>query len=305
MSESDANGHRENDESARWRAELALKEREIRVKETEVEIKVREDARSRYTNPLFLAFMAAALAAGGNAFVAGYNAREQRKLEDQKTESNLIIEVVKINNPDKAAANLAFLLDTGLVAEGPRREHIKSYLTNRRSGQHPLLLEAGSISECPDEQQGDYVVSDVHWGDEAGGLVLRSSPNGTPIGVIPGTATGVSIVDCPGEKWCEVRYKCITGWAFYKYLSPQRARLRVIQGVDSNRGLEVRSTPEPNAEPIGTIAANAQDVVVHVCQDVLSDKWCEVSEGRLAGWVPEKFVSTASPASTVKGQNKK
>jgi hypothetical protein len=57
---------------AKWEAdsEIALKEREQATKELEARAKVEELKRSRWASPLFLALLAAALAATGNAAVA-------------------------------------------------------------------------------------------------------------------------------------------------------------------------------------------------------------------------------------------
>jgi hypothetical protein len=144
----------------KWQADIRLREREIAVKEREQDIKDREvqakideQNRSRWTNPLVLAVMAAALAAAGNAGVAVINgilqrpieeerASSQNALEEAKGESARILEVIKTNDPDKAAVNLNFLLETGLITNKERRESLTAFLKRRRPGQGPALPAA-------------------------------------------------------------------------------------------------------------------------------------------------------------------
>jgi hypothetical protein len=103
-----------------------LAEHELRCKE--VGLKSKEINRSRWTNPLVIGVFAAAVAAVGNAGVTLISSYQQVSLEreratltqklnfDQsqamlnleqaKSEGARILEVVKTNDPDKAAANL-------------------------------------------------------------------------------------------------------------------------------------------------------------------------------------------------------
>src|SRR5262249_44754297 len=155
-------------EREKWQADIRLREREIVIKEREQDIKDREvqakideQNRSRWTNPLVLAVLAAALAATGNASVAVINgilqrsieqeraasqtaletrkAEEDRQIEEAKGESARILEVIKTNDPDKAAVNLNFLLETGLITNDGRRKSLAAFLERRRPGQGPAL----------------------------------------------------------------------------------------------------------------------------------------------------------------------
>ena len=152
----------------RWKAhhglqerEIAVKEREQNTKEQEALVKISELERSRWTNPLVLAVMAAALAAGGNAGVALINGILQRSLEETrsdaqneletsksaavveieeaKAEATRILQVIQTNDPDKAAINLSFLLDAGLISNELRRKSLAAFLASRRPGQGPAL----------------------------------------------------------------------------------------------------------------------------------------------------------------------
>src|ERR1700686_3738268 len=107
-------------EREKWRADCELRKREIEITE-------REQARSRWSNPIVLAVLAAALAGLGNAAATWLNGIEQRKLETEraeqakimeetKAEAARILEVIKTGDADKAATNLKFLADMGLIS---------------------------------------------------------------------------------------------------------------------------------------------------------------------------------------------
>src|SRR5262245_1520933 len=131
-------------EREKWLAEYELKEREIALKE-------REASRSRWSSPLVLAIFAAAAAGIGNAAAIWLTGVQQRQLEAEKSEqvrsieeakaeAARILEVIKTgNDPDKAAANLKFLLDAGLISDTPRRLSIQVFLDTRQAGQGPAL----------------------------------------------------------------------------------------------------------------------------------------------------------------------
>jgi hypothetical protein len=160
----------------KWRADVRLRERELAVKEREQEIKSREvDAkveelrRSRWSNPLVLAVFAAAVAAAGNFVITWVNgvqqraqderrataeneleqtkAKGQQQLEEGKAEAARILEVIKTNNPDRAAVNLAFLLQTGLIASEDRRKSLATYLANRQAGEGATLPTPASTED--------------------------------------------------------------------------------------------------------------------------------------------------------------
>jgi hypothetical protein len=131
-------------EREKWRGEYELRKREIEIKE-------RDASRSRWSSPLVLAVLAAATAALGNAAAIWLNGIEQRDLETTKTEqarileeskaeAARILEVIKTgNNSDKAAVNLKFLVDAGLISDPDRRKNIEKFLVNRATGEGPAL----------------------------------------------------------------------------------------------------------------------------------------------------------------------
>jgi len=275
--------------------ELSLREREIQIKAEEVELKRNEAEKSSRLGPILIAVWTAAVAALGNGVVSWVNGQQMHRLESEKAQSAVILEVVKTNSPDKAANNLAFLVEIGVISQQQAGERLQKYLKTRVAGQGPSIPQSnqGSPSELSGEAAcppvaGDYVVVNVHLGDGDGGLNIRVGPNQTQIGVIPTTGTGVDVGTCTGG-WCQVRYKCLSGWAFANYLALRSTRLVRVKGASEPAGLIVRRDPGIKGEPTGTLAAITTDVVKHVCQTApLTDneQWCQISAGKVSGWVP-------------------
>ncbi|QBE66741.1 hypothetical protein [Pseudoduganella lutea] len=114
--------------------ELTLRERELLLKETELELKRKEMAASSWRSPLIVAILAGSIAAVGNAWVAFSNANSLRDLETQKAEQARLLEMIKTGDPDKAAVNLGFLIDAGLVADSGIKARVASYLKTRKPG---------------------------------------------------------------------------------------------------------------------------------------------------------------------------
>jgi len=130
----------------RWLGEYELRKREIEIKE-------RDQSRSRWSSPVVLAVLAAALAGLSNAAVTLQNGLEQRKLEaekagqakiieETKAEAARIFEVIKTGDADKSATNLKFLVDTGLITNSDRIEKIQAFLDHRLAGGGPALPAA-------------------------------------------------------------------------------------------------------------------------------------------------------------------
>jgi len=132
----------------KWDAEKRFQERELAVKEGELELHRKEQVGSGWRNPLVVAILAATAAAVGNAVVTVVNGHLQRDLESQKSEQTRILEMIKTGDPDKAAANLEFLLKTGLIDDPGRAKSIEHFLANRAPGNGPALPTAsGSFSD--------------------------------------------------------------------------------------------------------------------------------------------------------------
>jgi hypothetical protein len=131
-------------EHEKWKAEFVLRERELAVKEGELELQRKDSARAGWRSPLVVAVLAAALGAAGNAFVSYINASLERQLEDQKSEQQRILEIIKTGNPDSAAENLQFLLNAGLIAEPSRVTKLREFLKTRAPGSGPSLPSPSS-----------------------------------------------------------------------------------------------------------------------------------------------------------------
>jgi N-acetyl-anhydromuramyl-L-alanine amidase AmpD len=120
-------------------AELAIKEREVAVKEGELQLKRNEASSAAWRSPLVLSVLGAALAAAGNAGVSYFNAKQQRELEDRRSEQARILEMIKTGSPDKAAENLKFLVDAGLVTDPSVSVRLGKFLNDRKPGTGPAL----------------------------------------------------------------------------------------------------------------------------------------------------------------------
>jgi len=148
MNSTDANSEALPDptEREKWEKEIAHKERELSFKEIELELKKQEHAAaSGWKNPLVVAIMATAVAALGNAVVTMTNGSLQRELEDQKSEQARIQEMIKTGDPDKAAENLKFLLEAGLISKPEIVTKLGDYLKKRQPGSGPTLPSASAF----------------------------------------------------------------------------------------------------------------------------------------------------------------
>ncbi|HEX6904314.1 MAG TPA: serine protease [Thermoanaerobaculia bacterium] len=119
--------------------EVAVKERELALREDEIALKRKELAAAGWRSPLVVAIMAATLAGLGNAGVTVVNGILQRQLEDRKSEQIRILEMIKTGDPDKAAGNLEFLLNAGLISDPEVTPRIHKFLTSRKPGSGPAL----------------------------------------------------------------------------------------------------------------------------------------------------------------------
>src|SRR5262249_44334972 len=66
-------------------------------------------------------------------------AEQARGLEEGKAEAARILEMIKTGDPEKAADNLKFLLDAGLISDADRRKNIQNFLAHRPAGKGPAL----------------------------------------------------------------------------------------------------------------------------------------------------------------------
>jgi hypothetical protein len=83
-----------------------------------------------------------------NAYVSWQNSRAGLDVETFKAEAARIFEVVKTGNPDVAAKNLSFLLESGLIQSDTIVTNIRNYLKERRSGEGVSLPAVPSSADC-------------------------------------------------------------------------------------------------------------------------------------------------------------
>jgi hypothetical protein len=104
---------------------------------------------------LVVAIFAAAVAGIFNAVVALINGQQELSLErersqaqrladSRKAEADRILEMIKTGNPDAAAQNLQFLIDSGLIADAETRKNVAAFLAKRTPGAGPSLPAANS-----------------------------------------------------------------------------------------------------------------------------------------------------------------
>ena len=130
--------------------EVAVKEREQANRDSEVRLKEREIRASTWKSPLTVAVFAAAVAGAGNAIVAIVNGSLQRELESSKrvaeltlerskAESTRILEMIKTGDNDRAASNLDFLIQSGLITDDLITKKLTAFLKTRQPGTGPSL----------------------------------------------------------------------------------------------------------------------------------------------------------------------
>jgi len=133
--------------------ELTLRRHELAIEEKALELKIAEHRRSQFSTPVILALIAAIAGFLGNAFLSSYNAREQRELEERRFTENIrilqlrsqqerIIKFLETGNTEKAAANLNFGIQVGLITDNEIRDSLKKYLENVSPGKGPALPPA-------------------------------------------------------------------------------------------------------------------------------------------------------------------
>jgi GH24 family phage-related lysozyme (muramidase) len=144
-------------EREKWEAERAFRDRELsiseqqqKLSEAELELKRAEYLSSRWKSPLIVAIFAATFAALGNAIISYINATSEINVEAQKSEQARILEMIKTGSPDKAAENLRFLLQTGLITDPKIRDQLTQYLSTRKEGSGPALPSPFAPKDLPD-----------------------------------------------------------------------------------------------------------------------------------------------------------
>jgi hypothetical protein len=84
----------------RWEREFALKEAELRLRQRELRL---------WRSPVFLGLLAGALALAGNIFATLYQSKSAERQAHEKAQSDLVVEAIRTDDPQRAAKNLLFL----------------------------------------------------------------------------------------------------------------------------------------------------------------------------------------------------
>ena len=117
---------------------IEVLERETRIKERELELKEKEAGRAAWRSPLVVAVFAAALAAASNAWIAFYNSEIGRRDQVLAAENARILQMLKAD-PEQAARNLEFLIETNLITDNQLRADLRRFLDTHEPGAGPSL----------------------------------------------------------------------------------------------------------------------------------------------------------------------
>lgn len=124
--------------------ELDLRDRELAVREREIAAREKAAQESKWSNPLIIGLLAAALGLVGNALTTFFNNRATKQLEDRRAQSTLILEAIKTGKPAEACTNLVFFVKRGLIHDP--QGSISSCTTD--PGAAPVLPSQGSASKA-------------------------------------------------------------------------------------------------------------------------------------------------------------
>jgi hypothetical protein len=122
--------------------------KKFQLQTAEVELKLKEKElrdqlgpwRIQFNNPVVLGAIITAFVALNTVMVSLFTAQLQASLEEKKLqtqlavdrakmESSLLVDIIKVGDPDRAATNIKFFLDAGYLSDPGGR--IKSYLMER------------------------------------------------------------------------------------------------------------------------------------------------------------------------------
>jgi len=137
---------------------------------------------SRPSTALLVAIIGAAAALGGNALVALINGAKERQLEERrhaeamrlqeaKSQHERILEIIRTGNVEKAAENLKFAVDVGLVSDPKIRAGIEKFLSERKPGAGPALPPGSWSTTRPAYSSGttyEYNYDDGYIGSPRG-----------------------------------------------------------------------------------------------------------------------------------------
>ncbi|MGH6924509.1 MAG: caspase family protein [Propylenella sp.] len=177
------------------------------------------------------------------------------------------------------------------------RTRMQRLIDERRAltAREPEQPPSSAVDQCG-HPHGDYRVVGIASNDV---LWVRTAPNrdAAATGSMPPGAQGIGIGRCVNvagysQPWCEVRYRCVAGWSYSRYLSaaaggsPSAPETFRVVGVASNDVLNMRSGPGTGYGIVAEIPPNGAGIAVSACQPVtgFSSKWCTVTWQGVSGW---------------------
>jgi hypothetical protein len=156
MSDDDLEDKKFDFEREKWGDEKVFRDKELKIKE-------KDQSASRWTNPLVIGILTVAIAGILNLLLAYENGRLQRQADDQKaaairnleeakSDNEMILQMIKTGDIDKAVANLKFLISARLIRDPDRVKNIQTFLADRTPGSGPVLPATGSSRLSFDEK---------------------------------------------------------------------------------------------------------------------------------------------------------
>jgi hypothetical protein len=160
-------------EREKFDTEKAFREREIALREAEQKLKEREldEKGSRWTSPLVVAILAAAIAGGSNAIVAYMNDAAQRDAIKSKAEGDRLLEAIKGEDDKVRASKLEFLNKLGLVFDRELSTKIDLYIVNVLSQKAAPTETPPVVQTCDGKVIKSVVLPSVSAQDGAGNKV--------------------------------------------------------------------------------------------------------------------------------------
>ncbi len=170
-------------------------------------------------------------------------------------------------------------------------------VATRGDQQPPTLSPTPVPADDCGHPHGSHRVTGVASNDV---LWVRAGPSrdAATKGSMPPDAQGIGIGRCVNvagyiAQWCEVRYQCIAGWAYARYLTGGGSSISAstpetyrVVGVAGNDVLNMRTGPGTGHGIVTGIPPNGTGVRVSGCQAVsgYSSKWCTVTWQGISGW---------------------
>ena len=141
---------------------------------------------------------------------------------------------------------------------------------------------------------GNYRVTGIAANDV---LWVRERPDrdSAQRGSIPPGAGGIGVGRCVAVEgyrspWCEVRYSCVSGWSYARYLEEAGGTATEetyrVYGVAADDVLNMRSGPSTGYPIVAAIPPNGRGVAISSCRRIAgySNKWCLVAWQGVSGW---------------------